>query len=345
MGFKEELSEFGTTVIALQYEDYKERVDEEQAIAAMNILNFIIYKKVPDIFLGCAAYNLLSVYAKQKDSKISFQFRRHILNLIKGIEDVNQPKAVRVAYHANEDCLLIINFWNFQFSFKSQRLSNQVKNLMLNNDISWDGIRKQKCSMTIFNFAITSTWISNETMGGANLRDLIKSEVENYHNEGYSFDDGRIVKIKNLSPANDNTDSYLKNYIRQKLFQCQDRPVIISAVFKKIWEKHITFTSVKPFIANTRVISICDHINLYRPDVESVIDINTLTIGKRYYIVGYCEPYRYDDRMGVRLVINHKYSTIFGINEFEKMSKDLLSECHRFSIEEYLSKKQKALKL
>ncbi len=345
MGFKDELIEFSTTVFDFQELDDKEYVDDEHAIAAINVLNFIKYKKVPDIFLGCAAYNLLSVYAKQKDVKISFQFRRHILSLLKGIEDVNQPKAIKIAYHAEEDSLLLIDFWNFQFSYKSQRLNDQVKNLILRNDIIWDGVRKQKCSVTIFNFAINNSWISNETMADANLKELLQIEIGEFKNDGYKFEGGRIVKSKNLRPAVEDKDIYLKNYIREKLYQCQDRPVIISGVYKKTWEKHITFTSIKPYIANTRVITICDHINLYRPDVQKVIDLNFLVLGKRYYIIGYCEPYRFDDRMGVQLVTNREFIPIFGIDEFNKMPPDILSQCHRFSIEKYLSKMQKSLKL
>jgi hypothetical protein len=49
--------------------------------------------------------------------------------------------------------------------------------------------------------------------------------------------------------------------------------------------------------------------------------------------------------MGVQLATNESFCPIFGIKEFAKMPKDIMSRCHRFSIEEYLSAYQKELKL
>lgn len=346
MGFKDDLWVFSDIVNQLQIADYKEHISDEDAIAAINILNFIKYQKVPDIFLGCAAYNLLSTYVKQSECKFGFQFRRHILNLLKGIEDIHQLKSIAISYDNSEKLgLLIISFWGFQFSFQCQKFTEQVKRLALNNHFVWDGIRKQKCATSIFNFALCSSWITNMTLGGADLRELIKEEQLEYAKGGYTFLEGRVIKTQNLRPASHDMDAYLKNYIRQKLCECQDRPVIISGIFERVWEKHLTFTSVKPYIAHTRVVTICDHINLYRPDVEKVLDISTLKHGKRYYIIGYCEPYKHADRMGVQLATDQKFVPIFGINEFKDLPSDFLSESHRFSIEEYLSEKQKWLKL
>lgn len=346
MGFKDELKEFSDEIIALQSLESREVIEDTDVLSALIVLNFIDYRKVPDVFWGCAALNLLSVYIKQEKSKINYQFRRHILNILKGIEDVNQPKSIRVSFDTSENLsLLIISFWDFQFSFQSQHLTDQIRRLEAKNALCWDGVRKQKCAKTIFEFARYNDWMSDSTMGKYSLRKLINEELDAFNDGGYVFDKGKLLKVKDLNPAKPDTDFHLKNYVRNKLYECQDRPVIISAVFKKAWEKHITFTSVKPYIANTRVITICDHINLYRPDVERVMNLSELQLGQRYYIIGYCKPYRNADRMGVQLVGDKPFKPIFGIMEFEKMPKDILAECHRFSIEEYLSKEQKKLKL
>jgi len=148
-----------------------------------------------------------------------------------------------------------------------------------------------------------------------------------------------------LNPVQNDIDLHLKNYVRQKLYECQDRPVIISAIFRRIWDKHITFTSVKPYIANIRVVTICDHINLFRPDVEKVLNIAELVKGQRYYIIGYCKPYLHADRMGINLAVNMGKNSVVRIDEFCRLPKDILNECHRFSIEDYLSIQQKQLKL
>ncbi|WP_027868839.1 hypothetical protein [Eubacterium sp. AB3007] len=346
MGFKDEIKSLSQTVIAMQENEEREYITDDEAIAAINVLNFAKYNKVPDIFLGCAAYNLLNVYVKQKTSGLSCSFHRFIREIIKGIEDVNQPKTIRLAFDTSENLnLLIINFWDFQFSFQSMRLTDQIKNLLSNRLLTWDGIRKQKCAGTIFRFALDNSWISNTTLGGEDLRAFIEREISIYYEDGYSVKDGRFVKVKELQPAKDELDEHLKNYIRSKLYSCQDRPVIISGIFRKAWEKHVTFTSVKPFIPNTRVITICDHINLFRKDVERSIDINSLQFGERYYIIGYCRPYKRVDRMGVQLAVEEGFCPIFRMKDYSMMPVDIKSRCHRFSIEEYLSIKQQELKL
>ncbi len=346
MGFKDELQLFSKLVIESQSNEEREYITDDEAIAAINVLNFAKYKKVPDLFLGCAAYNLLNVFVKQKNNGLSCHFHRLIHEIIKGIEDVNQPKTIKLTYDTSDNLsLLIIAFWDFQFSFQSIQMNDQIKLLESKERLLWDGIKKQKCAASIFRFALDNSWISNGTLGGEALRDVIEKEIELFYEDGYSITNGRFVKIKDLKPAIDEPDKYLKDYVRNKLFACQDRPVILSAVYRKTWEKHVTFTSVKPYIPNTRVITICDHINLFRRDVESVLDLGTLNPGERYYIIGYCTPYKFADRMGVQLAINEGFCPIFGILEYNKMPPKITSRCHRFSIEEYLSVQQKELKL
>ena len=91
-------------------------------------------------------------------------------------------------------------------------------------------------------------------------------------------------------------------------------------------------------------IVICDHINIARRDLEQFIDLDKLVFGQRYYLIGYCKPYG-TGRMGVNLYKEDGVTPIFGIHEFSKMSKDILSICHRFSIEDYMSKVQGTIKM
>ena len=53
-----------------------------------------------------------------------------------------------------------------------------------------------------------------------------------------------------------------------------------------------------------------DHINILRKDVESAIDINTLEKNKKYFIIGFCEPYKNKNRMGVKLATGYSFSPI-----------------------------------
>jgi len=113
MGFKDELKVFQTKVVSLQERIEKEIIEEEDVIRAMVILNYAKYNKVPDIFLGCASLNLLNTYVKQGDSKLNYEFRRHTLNLLKGIEDLHQDKAIYVSYDDDKKIIMFI-FWDFQ---------------------------------------------------------------------------------------------------------------------------------------------------------------------------------------------------------------------------------------
>ena len=142
MGFKDELFEFG---LSLEKSDESDLViKEEDVLTALVILNFIEYKKVPDIFLACASMNLLNAYARTGSSKIGYQYKRHLTEVIKGIEDIHQPKSILIGYdNTNNMQLLIVQFWSFQFSFQAQRLSSSIQQLISSKPVTWDGIRKQ----------------------------------------------------------------------------------------------------------------------------------------------------------------------------------------------------------
>lgn len=346
MGFKDELNIFKEDVLKFQERSEPERISEEDVIAAFVILNYIKYEKVPDIFLGCAAANLLNTYIKQENTKINYQFRRHLENILKGIEDVNQTKTIKVFHEGSKKSgLLMIVFWDFQFSFHAERVTSQISKIQYKNEIEWDGIRKQLCAKSIFSFALKSNWIKNETLEGCNLRELVEQEVLCYKEGGYKFIDGQLIKQKDIVYGEKYADVYLKNHFREQLKQCSGRPVILTAKFKRIWDKHITFTTVRPYIKGCHTYTICDHINLFRPDVEKVYDITKLEINKEYYIIGFCTPYSDGERMGVKLAIDYEFEPLYSVDDFSKIPADIFSECHRFSVEKYLCTKQKHLKL
>ena len=346
MGFKDELNDFKNTVLKFQECSEPEIIDEEDVVAAFVVLNYIKYEKVPDIFLGCAAANLLNTYIKQENTKINYQFRRHLENILKGIEDVNQTKTIKVFHDdTKKSGLLMIVFWDFQFSFHAERATSQISKIQHKNEIEWDGIRKQLCAKSIFNFALKSTWIKNETLEGRNLCELVEQEVLCYKDGGYKFIDGQLIKQKDIVYGEKFTDVNLKNYFREQLKQCSDRPVILTAKFKRIWDKHITFTTVRPYIKGCHTYTICDHINLFRPDVEKVYDISELESNRKYYIIGFCTPYLNGKRMGVKLALDYEFKPLYSADEFNKIPIDVFSECHRFSIEKYLRTNQKHLKL
>ena len=345
-GFKEDILEFRERVANMQASSLpQEIIEEEDIVKAMILLNLIKYRKIADVFLGCAAINLVNAYVKQKNAKLGYNFKRHLLELLKGIEDINQPKTIQVDFdNSTHQQILMIVIWDFQFSYKCIYYSDQIKKLEGLNHIPWDGLRKQPYAKTIFDFAISSPFITKETLGGNNLSDMLKEEFELYKSGKYSFKDEKLFKKGNFNVAKDEEDKELKNYYRIKLSECKHRPVILTGRFKKIWDKHVTFITIRPFIEGVSRLTVCNHINLLRRDVERCINIDELIEGHRYYIIGYCTVYG-DGRMGVKLAIDENFSPLFKMSEFEKIPRDILSTCHRFSIEEYTSLRQKKMKL
>jgi hypothetical protein len=310
----------------------------------MILLNLICYKNVADVFLGCAAMNLINAYVNQESAHLNYQFKRHLINLIKGVEDVRQPNLIRVDYDKHAGGCLMISIMGFQFTYKSIRYSEAIQLLQFHERIEWDGLRKQPYSKTIYEFALCNDHISNLTLAKSNLKEKLSREIDLYNSGSYKFKNGKLVKVTNFNVARDMEDKELKNYFRKKLSDCGNRPVILSGVYVKTWPRHVTFTAILPYIESVKAITICDHINIRRSDLERVYPIDNLKVGRRYYLIGYCNTYG-QGRMGVKLLLGKGFCPIFEIDEFEKMPKDIISLCYRFSIEEYLSAYQGELKM
>lgn len=320
-----------------------EVVTEVDVVSAFVVLNYIDYENVADVFLGCSSLNLLNRYIKQPDSKINYTFRKHMHNFIKGIEDVGVKTKLKVFFD-EEDNLITFAFWIFQFSFHGVRFNDVVKNLQ-RGEIEWDGIRKQMCAKTIFDFALQNEFISDKTLDGRSLKELVKNEIKLYETGGYRFIKGKLIRVKDNHKEIKQEDKYDKNYIRKKLYECQDRPVILIGTFAKVWDKHVTFTTIRPYLRGNNTLTICNHINLFRPDVEMVFNINDLIHGKKYYIIGRCKPYPNSDRMGVNLDVSIKPSPIIKVASKDNMPLDIFSKCHRFDLEEFRSNKSRHLLL
>lgn len=344
VGFKDELLSFSNIVKEKQDTALTEIIADEIAFTALLVLKYISYKKVPDAFLGCAALNLLNTYVKQPNSKIGYTFRVHIVELLQGIKDIAQPKTLKVFFETDqskESGTLMFLFWNFQFGFHSEHHSDFIRDLQSKTNVQWDGIRKQKCAKSIFDFALTSNWISNVTLGGSNLRSLIQQEQNHYRNGKYLFVNKQLIKTTDIQYATDIDDKYQKNYIRVQLEKYPGRPVILLGKFKMIHDKHITFTTIRPYIKGTHTITLCDHVNLFRPDVEPVIDIASLERNRKYYIIAYCTPYSKSDRMGIKLATDVGFPPIIRAEGAHVIPKEAFEICQRFSSEDYVRKNQR----
>ena len=341
MGFSEEVKELDKGVRERQYIIEPECITPKDVVAAFVVLNNTIYKNAADVFLGCSALNLLYAYSKQSDSQINSSFKRHMIPIIKGIEVINKNETIRVCRESDaSNSALIVSIWNFQFGFQVDKNTSFPQWIELGKRVKWDGIRKQNCASMIFDYALESKWISNLTQKSNNLKVLVEEELVEYYNGLYYFADGNLIRTRTDFSNKEIIDKELKNYYRIKLLEYQERPVIVSGKFNKIWDKHITFTTIRPYIPGCHTVTICSHINLFRPDVEKVFDVTTFEKRKKYYIIGYCEPYG-DDRMGIRLATDCGIVPIIRPSELGMIPLDVACECYRFNTDEYIRSNQK----
>lgn len=116
MGFKDEVFEFNERIKNLDSTAAPEIIYDSDALAALIVLNFIKYEKVPDAFLAVAALNMLNRYVKQPKSRIGYKFRIHIINVLKGIEDIGQKKSIYISYVPNRNNLWIFRLKSAPFS-------------------------------------------------------------------------------------------------------------------------------------------------------------------------------------------------------------------------------------
>jgi hypothetical protein len=332
--------------IISQQEKLREFVSEVDVVRALNVLNYIKYRNVADIFLGCASINLINAYTRQPESKLNYIYKMKLIDLLRSIKQISDEN-ITLSYDNRFNMqLLIINFNIFQFSFQSARFSNLTKFLTKGNQIEWDGIRKQICAKTIFRFALENKYITNQTRKCKNLRDFLDTEETDYYNGYYIFDGGDLLKIWKFAIGEDNTDEYLKNYMRVKLAEPRNEPVILLGTYVKTCNKHITFVKVRPFITGIRTIPICDHVNLHRGTLEKYIDVNSLEQGNIYFIIGHCKLYNDGSgRMGVNLAENINSRPIFAKGNLRFVDKDVFEKCYKFSPEEYTMRLQKYIKL
>lgn len=345
--FKSGVSAFQNRIFDMQEKGIpKEYIGEDDVVKAMIVLNLISYKNEADVFLGCASINLVNAYMKQKKPKLGYNFRRHLNNLLKGIDDIKQPQTIQIIYDNSSNLqILMVVICNFQFSYKFVYYSEQIRKIEAPNIIEWDGLQKQPYAKTVFDYALASPYITKETLGGNNLINKLNEELLLYKSGNYVFRNNKLIKKGMISVATNYVDKELKNYYRIKLLECNERPVILTGKFERIWEKHVTFSEIRPYIEGlSSLTTVCDHINLLLTDVEKYIELDALKKNKRYYIIGYCAEYG-NGRIGVNLATNNSYTPIFLMDNTKRIPRDILSTCHRFSIEEYISRRQKRLKL
>jgi hypothetical protein len=322
----------------LETPDLQEPISDRDAALAAFVLRFIVYRNKADIFLGCAAINLLNAYVKKPDGKLGWSFKNHLGPLLNAIRELASPN-IKVSFNRSlMQGLLIINFRSFQFSFGGRQLSRLTMELTKEKVIPWDGIKKQPKAISILNFALESPCISNTTRGESSLLQRLADEMDDFDAGCFRFDRWHLVKFSNIEPGKDIEDPELKNHYRVKFEEAVGSLVLLRARFKAAHEKHITFVDVRPFIWNAFSIKICDHVNIFRPTLEKYFSVPFLEVDGRYYLIGYCERYSKDTlRIGIRLAEDLDHRPILRRMEFDKITNNTFERIFQFGFESHLS--------
>lgn len=176
--------------IAINLQETNEEITEEDIIKAIAYINNIYIDDTGDCLIFLSALNLCNAYVKQNNSKITYSFKKGIEYII----DILNYRRLKNIYINRSSNLFIFQIGHIQFSFHDEKKVEINKEYLC--DISWDGIKKQKCAKSIFNSAINNKiCVTNKTLRGKNLKEKITKIIEDYQLEKTNIKDLMSIKL------------------------------------------------------------------------------------------------------------------------------------------------------
>lgn len=173
--------------LAISMQEKTELISEEDVIKAIAYLNNIYIENTGDCLIFLSALNLCNSYVKQNNSKISYSFKKGI-EYILDILNYKQINDIYISKSKNNGTLFIFQIGHIQFSFHDEK-KVEINEKYL-KDLSWDGVKKQKCAKSIFNSAINNKIrATNKTYRGKDLQEKVNKTLENYHLEKNNIKD------------------------------------------------------------------------------------------------------------------------------------------------------------
>ena len=131
-----------------------------------------------DCLIFLSALNLCNSYVKQDKSRIGYTFKKGIEYII-NVLNYRDIKDIYVGNSNNNGNLYIFQIGDIQFSFHDEK-KVEINEKYL-KDLSWDGVRKQKCAKYIFEMAIKNEIrVTNKTYRGNQLNKKLDEMLENY---------------------------------------------------------------------------------------------------------------------------------------------------------------------
>lgn len=179
--------------LSKQKEVEPELLTEEDIIKAITYINNMLIEDTGDCLIFLSALNLCNAYVKQNNSKITYSFKKCIEYFIEVLNYKN-IKDLYISKIKNNGTLFIFQIGEIQFSFHDEKPVDINKQYI--KELSWDGIKKQKCAKTIFNSAINNkVRVTNKTYRNQDLDEKISKTIENYKQEKNNINDLIAVKI------------------------------------------------------------------------------------------------------------------------------------------------------
>ena len=178
--FKDFCEKLNQECIRLQ--DYeKEYIPEEMAFESYAYITQMKLELPGDFILFISALNLLNTYVKQPGTKIDYSFKKQIDYFL----EVCLKKSKNIlTINKNNDAmgrLLMIKLNDIQFSFHGVNCQYDGIDKNLDPTMQWDGIRKQKCAVSIYTKCRENKILrSNITYRGDNLLEKVNKYVDNY---------------------------------------------------------------------------------------------------------------------------------------------------------------------
>lgn len=174
-----------------------EIVVEKDVAKAYIILYNIQMNNWADVYLFCSCINLLNTYVKQDGAKIGYSFKSRVHFLVsilasKFIEGIKIDNKV-----SPKDSLFIVDIYGVQFSFHNVKINADIWRSLkeYQTQISWDGIRKQQCATTVFNYAYALEERSNLTKYEENLDDFMQKVLKEYDEGKYIIEKRGLISI------------------------------------------------------------------------------------------------------------------------------------------------------
>lgn len=188
----------------------KEVVSDDLAFEAEVIAKNMKVDGVGDALLFAAALNVLNTYVKQsKECKevIGYSFKKCVDILLRYVSR-NPNEMIKAEVQRDKDMsLCIIEINSIQFSYHNIELNEDNRKLMAkdldNPTMAWDGIRKQMCSVTLFNFAKDNEFgRANKMIDGTDFNEGLNKLLDDFHSGKLTLADskktfyGKNVTIK-----------------------------------------------------------------------------------------------------------------------------------------------------